>query len=379
MPTDMSAPKEVDDNFFNNFDEDDPFANDFDYRPPSPDRHSSPGFGQKRGADELGIDEEVEVVKKQRIPIPKLTTTLLLSEKGIPKLQKRAKKLRLKGKGHEYGDAARLLEMYQLWLDDLFPRAKFKDALAMVDKLGKSAEIKVARRRWMDENKPKPADWEETGPDGEVDIFAEPTVPPRAQSNRPEPREASVFLDARERALERDRLREDRERDRFGTPGGGDIPDEFDDLFDASPRRPPPVSKPEANQASNDFPDDDELEALMAEAEMDFDTSRPPPMPYKPHSSPRNSESQPKKPPAAVADEYPDEDELDALMAEAEMDAGASIFGPVTSAVPPMTKPKIGTDKAEPTTSVVPVLGEDGKNDEPAEDELDALMAEMEG
>ncbi|KAJ4994081.1 chromosome segregation in meiosis protein 3 [Stagonosporopsis vannaccii] len=103
----------------------------------------------------LGIDEEI-VITKKRIPIPKLDDVRLRSEAGIPRLRKISKaRLRFKGKGHEYGDIARMLNMYQLWLDDLYPRAKFADALAIIEKVGHTKRMQVDRKSWLDEAKPK--------------------------------------------------------------------------------------------------------------------------------------------------------------------------------------------------------------------------------
>ncbi|KAJ5683177.1 hypothetical protein N7462_006342 [Penicillium macrosclerotiorum] len=103
----------------------------------------------------LGLDEEVKVTKKRQ-PIAKLDEERLLSQSGIPKLRHIAKqKLRFKGKGHEFSDAARLLSFYQLWLDDLFPRAKFADGLTMIEKLGHTKRIQTMRREWIEEEKPR--------------------------------------------------------------------------------------------------------------------------------------------------------------------------------------------------------------------------------
>lgn len=46
--------------------------------------------------------------------------------------------------------------MYQLWLDDLYPRAKFADALAIVEKLGHAKRMQMMRKQWIDEGRPKP-------------------------------------------------------------------------------------------------------------------------------------------------------------------------------------------------------------------------------
>jgi len=48
-----------------------------------------------------------------------------------------------------------MLNMYQLWLDDLYPRAKFADALAIIEKVGHTKRMQVDRRAWIDEGKPK--------------------------------------------------------------------------------------------------------------------------------------------------------------------------------------------------------------------------------
>lgn len=100
------------------------------------------------------IDEEVQV-KKKRKPNPKLDEARLLSQNGIPKLRRLTKsKLKFRGKGHEYGDITALLNMYQLWLDDLYPKAKFKDGLTMVEKVGHSKRMQITRKAWLDATKP---------------------------------------------------------------------------------------------------------------------------------------------------------------------------------------------------------------------------------
>ena len=50
---------------------------------------------------------------------------------------------------------ARLLNAYQLWLDDLYPRAKFADGLAIIEKLGHTKRIQTMRREWIQEGKPR--------------------------------------------------------------------------------------------------------------------------------------------------------------------------------------------------------------------------------
>ncbi|PKS12373.1 hypothetical protein jhhlp_000577 [Lomentospora prolificans] len=107
------------------------------------------GKGLQEEREGLGLEDAVSVVKRARIPRVKLDEQRLLSEDGIPRLRKRARKLRLKGKGHEFADAARILSLYQLWLDDLFPKAKFSDALSMVEKAGHKTILLKTRREWI--------------------------------------------------------------------------------------------------------------------------------------------------------------------------------------------------------------------------------------
>lgn len=50
---------------------------------------------------------------------------------------------------------SRLLNTYQLWLDELYPRAKFADGLTMIEKLGHNKRLQLMRREWIDEGKTK--------------------------------------------------------------------------------------------------------------------------------------------------------------------------------------------------------------------------------
>ncbi|KAE9983236.1 hypothetical protein EG328_010177 [Venturia inaequalis] len=118
-------------------------------REPDRDRNG----GHRRA--EAQADEEIRITKKRQ-PVAKLDDTRILADPGIPKLQRISKtRLKFRGKGHEFSDVAQLLRTYQLWLDDLYPRAKFADGLAMIEKLGHSKRMQVTRKTWIDESKPK--------------------------------------------------------------------------------------------------------------------------------------------------------------------------------------------------------------------------------
>jgi replication fork protection complex subunit Csm3/Swi3 len=57
----------------------------------------------------------------------------------------------------QFSDVAWLLGTCQVWLHELYPRAKFADALAMVEKLGHSKRMQILRSGWIDESKPNSA------------------------------------------------------------------------------------------------------------------------------------------------------------------------------------------------------------------------------
>ncbi|KAF9869276.1 chromosome segregation in meiosis protein 3 [Colletotrichum karsti] len=238
-------------------------ADDFDdpFRTPPPEAQETKNVSanKRKQGEALGLDEEVEVAKRVRVPRVKLDEARLLSENGIPELRRRAVNLNFKGKGHEFSDTARLLSFYQLWLDDLFPKAKFLDALSMVEKTGHKKIIAHKRLEWINEGKPKP--WEaddapeESGPGAEVGQTAgvntatEPVSP------------TDVVAPAKEQGPK--------------TPER-DVPDE-DDIYGATPvaqvRTQASTSMPEGYGYEED--EEDDLDALMAEADAAGQAQRP--------------------------------------------------------------------------------------------------------
>ena len=78
-----------------------------------------------------------------------------------------------------------MLALYQLWLDDLYPRAKFADGLAIIEKLGHSRRMQTMRREWINEGKNRmQTDGE---PDGEpaTQGQAQTTTSPTSDSAAP--------------------------------------------------------------------------------------------------------------------------------------------------------------------------------------------------
>ncbi|KAI1658764.1 Swi3-domain-containing protein [Daldinia decipiens] len=324
-------------NDIDNYDvDDDPFAESGDEAPSNDTAQSK----KRKDATGLGIDEAVAVQKKVRAPIVKLDEGRLLSDKGIPRLRRKARDLKFKGKGHEFSDAARLLSFYQLWFDDLFPKAKFLDAAAMAEKAGHKKYMRMKRMEWIEEGKPKPA-----GLDGDDDdLFGD-------SHDQPEERAPAVFP-ARIAPIFQDRGNEGAH-----TPIRDDVPDDDDDIYGATPqplRTTQPTSKLLIGNGSastgpanaslfgnGDEPDEDDLDALMAEEEA----QRPKPVFVFGNGGGKPSQSR----------DEPEEDDLDALMAEAE-----------AHHEPPKQLSNLTARPAQPSV----------QTDE--EDDLDALMAEAE-
>ncbi|KAG6355488.1 hypothetical protein INS49_003450 [Diaporthe citri] len=294
------------DNYFMDGDvDDDPFAS-----PKPEDKWNK----RKEPGDGLGIDEEVSVAKKTRVPRIRLDQDRLLSEKGIPALKKRAGKLKLKGKGHEWGDASRLMSFYQEWLDDLFPKAKFLDALAMVEKAGHNKMMQKMRVDWINEGRPKSNVTADGGDDDET--AGEQQQEFEAAAPRQADRIAPIF-----------------ERTASGArPGTPPVEDPFeDDIYGATPMG---AKKNNMAAQAGGEPDQDELDALMAEMEQE------PSVPARPTGGAAKSIFGDGKPKAAEKPKptEPDDDDLDALMAEAEAEQGPTrppAAGASSSKAPP--------------------------------------------
>ncbi|MCJ1414136.1 chromosome segregation in meiosis- protein [Xylographa parallela] len=290
------ASDDLDDLFNYDVDTDDVFR---DYHPAmdAPARPTSP---TRPRATDLGIDEEIQVAKKRR-PIAKLDDNRrarLLSQAGIPKLRRITKeRLKFKGKkGHEYADVARLLDLYQLWLDDLYPRAKFADGLAMIEKLGHTKRLQTMRREWIKEGKPAETREEEAA---SRQVLSQSTAN-GGNDNRSEKSPANTH-----------------------TAGP------------ASPASRPSTSKPFKDESlfiSDDeqdaHPSDHELDALLAEDAL-LATSRP---------TTTTTTTTPAVHNAHKADQHPpsdDDDELDALLAETPFLKTPSAPGTATPHPPP--------------------------------------------
>ena len=157
---------------------------------------------------------------------------------------------------------ARLLNMYQLWLDDLYPRAKFGDGLAIIEKLGHTKRLQTMRKEWINEGKPRdPVADRET--DGQ-----------KAKGQHPSP------------ASGRGKSPQTRPGEGSRTPAATNAIDADDEeLYDATPEKLRQPLTTNRNERSEDSlflseeeevsyqPPDDDLDALLAEDEMEESVS----------------------------------------------------------------------------------------------------------
>jgi replication fork protection complex subunit Csm3/Swi3 len=169
-----------------------------------------------------------------------------------------------------------MLSLYQLWLDELYPRAKFLDSLAMVEKLGHSKSMQFRRRDWINEGKPR-----DTWPEAE----------PQPQAANGDARSKTIFADGSNSAEQQ-----------------AHVPDEVNAAakIDGQPNDPDGLFLSEDEREAG-APDEDELDALLAEGSTGAKTKLAPTVPQPSQDSLRTSPVR--------------EGDLDALWAEHEADA----------------------------------------------------------
>ena len=294
---------------------------------------------------DLGLNDEVKI-KKARIPNPKLDEKLLLSTPGIPKVRAVAKKgvakkLRFKGKGHEFTDVGKLLDYYQLWLDDVFPRAKFASGLKMVEKVGHSKRMAVVRKEWIEEGKPSyvsremmQRQVEEAAREREKEGAVEKREVERLSGNEGD---GEMFFPSPTKGMQKK------------TEDGGEEPDE-DDLDALLAEQSEAAARKETKAFESG--EDDDLDALLAEQ----DSSRKPPTPNR----------------QAVFDEdSDDEDALDALLSKQEPRKEVQLTTG-RSALDDDMEPPVEVQEADVTLSSSPLPNN------PEKEDLDALLASQE-
>lgn len=79
---------------------------------------------------------------KRRRPQVKLTGELLVGERGLPYVMKHApRRIRISKRRTAHDNLSHIIQFYQLWAHDLFPKARFDDFVKLCQSLGKSDKI----------------------------------------------------------------------------------------------------------------------------------------------------------------------------------------------------------------------------------------------
>ncbi len=154
----------------------------------------------------------------------------------------------------QYSDVARLLNIYQLWLDDLYPRAKFADGLAMIEKLGHKKSLQIMRKEWINEGKPR---------ERYDDLEAIPEVSRYHQDSASGPQHAVLGKDTAQKPDEISAVDEWSDDDIFGPHiSSGAV----------HKQRPEDTSNDSlfisGEDTREDAPPEDDLDALLAEDEI---------------------------------------------------------------------------------------------------------------
>lgn len=155
--------------------------------------------------------------------------------------------------------------MYQLWLDDLYPRAKFADALTIIEKVGHTKRMQLMRKDWIDEGKPR-----RTTAQDDEDEDVEGIATDKATTGEGGKQMEGVTQDA---VTQEPEVREEdgpsaRDHTSPGSTGAGPDDDELDALLAESAEAESSVPKalPVRTAATEDDPFADAMEAM---ADMD--------------------------------------------------------------------------------------------------------------
>lgn len=186
-----------------------------------------------------------------------------------------------------------MLNLYQLWLDDLYPKAKFRDALSMVEKVGHSKRMQVSRRAWIDESKGYRRREDEDAEMRLGDLEGQPSVEDDAIF--PIPSES----------------RQDGQQQQ--SEGGADAPDgdELDALLGEQPTTRPQPSNTGPPKQQGPFQDEDEDEDEL-DAMLNEDSN----------SRSQPAQKKPTKPKGPFEDDEDDQDGLDMLLAQEHQHTG---------------------------------------------------------
>ncbi|KAL7421541.1 chromosome segregation in meiosis-related protein [Cryptotrichosporon argae] len=107
--------------------------------------------------DPLAIGLGDDKPRKTRAPVAKVDYDRLSGENGFPALMRAAKRFRVKGKGHEASDLARLLDVYQLWAHRMFPKGDFAHTVSRIEAVCRSRRMRSTLAGYRDAFHPPPS------------------------------------------------------------------------------------------------------------------------------------------------------------------------------------------------------------------------------
>ncbi|XP_075905621.1 TIMELESS-interacting protein isoform X1 [Nelusetta ayraudi] len=92
---------------------------------------------------------EVPAAKRKTVkrPQPKLDSSRLTSDRGLPALRTLFDNVRFKGKGHEAEDLRLLMQKMENWAHRLYPKVQFEEFIDRVERLGKKKEVQTCLKR----------------------------------------------------------------------------------------------------------------------------------------------------------------------------------------------------------------------------------------
>ncbi|CAG0907477.1 unnamed protein product [Cyprideis torosa] len=105
-------------------------------------RRPSPEPGERRKDDK---DKPKRIIKRN--PIATLNPARLCGPRGLSDLQNHFKDFKFKGKGHETSDLDAVMTKLEHWAYRLFPKFRFDDTIAQVEKLGDKKAVRVHAKR----------------------------------------------------------------------------------------------------------------------------------------------------------------------------------------------------------------------------------------
>lgn len=104
--------------------------------------------GESEIVDPTVADPTVTAPLKRRKPQVKLTAERLLGEKGLPYVMKHApKRIRISKRRSAHDNLSQIVQFYQLWAHELYPKARFNDFVKLCQSLGKSDKLLREYRR----------------------------------------------------------------------------------------------------------------------------------------------------------------------------------------------------------------------------------------